>query len=140
MMQESAKVERAPRKKKLVSADKVVFKLKYKKDDKTLGIVSLNPTQIIGAKEVWCFDTKTRKLIRFVADDVVGPLNVKGASIIGLNSAKSISKTLRKPLDQLAAFKKCGKVQLRTFMDEIGTVGITPNGKINENYIILKIA
>lgn len=140
MMQEVAKVERAPRKKKAVSTEKVVSKLKFKKEDTALGIVSLNPTSIIGAKEVWVFDTKTRKLTKYVADDVAGTLSVKGASIIGLNQAKSSSKTLRYPVTQLAAFKKCGKVQLRTFMEDIPTVGISPTGKINENQIILKIA
>ncbi len=140
MMQEVAKVERAPRKKKVISSEKAVSKLKYKKDDKVLGIVSLNPTQIIGATAVWIFDTKTRKLTKYVADDTSGTLSVKGASIIGLNQAKSMSKTLRYPATQLAAFKKCSKVQLRTFMEEIPTVGISPSGKINENQIILKIA
>jgi hypothetical protein len=140
MMQEVAKVERAPRKKKVVSTEKIVSKLKYKKDDKALGIVSLNPASIVGAKEVWVFDTKTRKLTKYVADDTAGTLSVKGASIIGLNQAKSMSKTLRYPATQLAAFKKCGKVQLRTYMEEIPTVGISPSGKINENQIILKIA
>jgi hypothetical protein len=140
MMQEVAKAERAPRKKKPVSTEKVVSKLKYKKDDKALGIVSVNPSQIIGSKEVWCFDVKTRKLTKYVADDIAGTLSVKGASIIGYNESKSISKTLRKPVDQLAAFKKCGKVQLRTFIDDIGTVGITPNGRVNENQVILRVA
>ena len=140
MMQEVAKVERVPRKKKVVSTEKVVSKLKYKKDDKVLGIVSLNPTQLIGAKEAWTFDTKTRKLTKYVADDIAGTLSVKGASIIGINQAKSTSKTLRYPATQLAAFKKCGKVQLRTFIEDIPTVGISPTGKINENQIILRIA
>lgn len=139
MMQEVAKVERAPRKKKSVSVEKIVSKIKYKKEDKTLGIVSLNPAQIIGSKEAWTFDTKTRKLMRYVADDIAGTLTVKGAAIIGYNESKSVSKTLRKPVDQLAAFKKSGKVQLRTFMDDIGTVGITPNGRMNENVVILRI-
>ena len=139
MMQEVAKVERAPRKKKPISTEKVVSKLKYKKEDVSLGIVSLNPSQIVGSKEVWCYDTKTRKLTKFVADDIAVTLSVKGASIIGVNQAKSTSKTLRKPAEQLAAFKKCGKVQLRTFMEEIATVGISPTGKINENCVILRI-
>lgn len=139
MLQEVAKIERAPRKKKPVSQEKVVSKLKFKKDDPALGIVSLNPTHIIGSKEVWVFDTKTRKLTKYVADDIAGTLSVKGASIIGVNQVKSTSKTLRKPAEQLALFKKCGKVQLRTFMDEITTVGISPSGKINEHQIILKV-
>jgi len=139
MLQEVAKASRAPKKKKPVSQDKLVAKIKYKKEDSLLGLASISPIQILGAKEVWCFDTKTRKLIRYVADDLLGPLSVKGVSIIGFNEAKSVSKTLRKPADQLAAFKKCGKIQLRTFMDEIGTTGITPTGKVNENQIILKV-
>ena len=139
MLQEVSKIERAPRIKKPVSTDKLVAKLKYKKDDKALGIVSLNPSQIIGSTIVWVFDVKTRKLTKYVADDIAGPLSVKGASIIGVNQAKSTSKTLRSPAIQLAEFKKCGKVQLRTFMDTITTVGISPTGKINENQIILKV-
>jgi hypothetical protein len=139
MVQEVAKVVRAPRKKKPVSTEKIVSKLKYKKEDSTLGIVSLNPTQILGAKEVWSFNTKTRKISRFVADDVQGPLSVKGASLIGYNEAKSVSKNLRKPVEQLAEFKKAGKVQLRTFMDGIKAVEIKANGRMNEDIVILKI-
>ena len=139
MIQQTAKVERVPRKKTPVSAEKVVSKIKYKKEDSSLGIMSLNPTQIIGATIAWCFDTKTRKLTKYIADDVAVTLSVKGASIIGINQAKSTSKTLRKPADQLATFKKCNKVQLRTFMEEIATVGISPTGKLNENCIILKV-
>lgn len=138
MLQEVAKIERAPRKTKPVSSEKIVAKVKYKKDDKTLGIVSSNPAQIIGAKEVWCFDTKTRKILRYVADDLAVTLSIKGTTIIGYNEAKSVGKTLRKPADQLAAFKKAGKVQLRTFMDDIGTVAIKATGRLNEHTVILK--
>jgi hypothetical protein len=139
MVQEVAKVVRAPRKKKPVSTEKIVSKLKFKKEDPTLGIVSLNPTQILGAKEVWSFNTKTRKISRFIADDIQGPLNVRGASLIGYNEAKSVSKNLRKPAEQLAEFKKSGKVQLRTFMDNIKAVEIKANGRMNEDTVILKI-
>lgn len=139
MLQEAAKVERAPRKKKPVSTEKIVSKLKYKKEDSMLGIVSLNPTQILGAKEVWAFNTKTRKISRFIADDLQGPLSVKGTSLIGYNEAKSISKNLRKPVEQLAEFKKSGKVQLRTFMDSIKAVEIKANGRMNEDIVILKV-
>lgn len=139
MLQEVAKIERAPRKTKPVSSEKIVAKVKYKKDDKTLGIVSSNPAQIIGAREVWCFDTKTRKILRYVADDLAVTLSIKGTTIIGYNEAKSVGKTLRKPADQLAAFKKAGKVQLRTFMDDIGTVAINATGRLNEHTVILKV-
>ena len=116
MMQEVAKVERAPRKKKPVSHDKLVAKIKYKKEDNTLGIVSMNPVQIIGSKEVWVYNTKTRKLAQYKALDNNG-LSVKGASLLNY-STDSVEKTLRKPAETLAEFKKATKVKLRTFLKD----------------------
>jgi hypothetical protein len=137
MLQEVAKVERAPRKKKPVSIEKLVSKLKFKKEDTSLGIVSLSPSQIIGAKEVWWYNTKTRKLAQYKAEDAAG-LGVKGASLLNF-SADSAEKTLRKPGEALAEFKKASKVKLRTFLKDLSTVDIPCNGKINEHHILLRI-
>lgn len=137
MMQEVAKVERAPRKKKLVSHDKIVSKLKFKKDDSTLGIVSLNPAHIIGSKEVWVYNTKTRKLAQYKANDDQG-LTVKGTGLLNYTT-DSVEKTVRKPVETLADFKKASKVKLRTFMKELSTVDIPCSGKLNEHHVILRI-
>jgi hypothetical protein len=137
MMQEVAKVERVPRKKKPVSQEKVVSKLKFKKDDSALGIVSLNPVHIIGSKEVWVYNTKTRKIAQYKALDERG-LSVKGASLLNYSS-DSAEKTVRKPAETLADFKKASKVKLRTFMKELSTVDIPCGGKLNEHHVILRI-
>lgn len=137
MLQEVAKVERAPRKKKPVSEEKLVSKLKYKKDDSVLGIVSLNPVQIIGAKEIWVYNTKTRKLAQYKALDERG-LSVKGAGLLNY-STDSAEKTVRKPAETLAEFKKASKVKLRTFLKDLSTVDVPANGKLNEHHVILRI-
>ena len=137
MLQEAAKVERAPRKKKPMSQEKMVSKLKFKKDDPTLGIVSLNPVQIIGAKEVWLYNTKLRKLSQYKSLDDRGIL-VKGSSLENFSS-ESTEKTLRKPAETLAEFKKASKIKLRTFLKDLTTVDIPANGKVNENHVILRI-
>ena len=137
MAQEVAKVERAPRKKKPVSQEKLVAKLKYKKEDTALGIVSLNPVHIIGSKEVWCYNTKTRKLAQYKAADERG-LTVKGASLENF-STDSAEKTLRKPAESLADFKKASKVKLRTFLKDLTTLDIPALGKLNEHHVILRI-
>jgi hypothetical protein len=137
MLQEVAKVERAPRKKKPVSQEKLVSKIKYKKEDSSLGIVSLNPIQIIGSKELWVYNTKTRKIAQYKALDERG-LNVKGASILNYSS-DSAEKTLRKPAETLAEFKKASKVKLRTFLKDLTTLDVPVSGKLNENHIILRI-
>lgn len=137
MLQEVAKVARAPRKKKPVSVDKQVSKLKFKKDDNTLGIVSVNPAQLVGAKEAWVYNTKTRKLGQYKASDVDG-FGVKGTSLTNF-STDSAEKTLRKPAETLAEFKKASKVKLRTFLKDLTTLDTKLNGKINEHHIILRV-
>lgn len=137
MMQEVAKVERAPRKKKPVSQEKLVAKLKYKKEDTTLGIVSLSPVQILGSREVWVYNTKTRKIAQYKAIDERGLL-VKGASLENFSS-DSAEKTVRKPAETLSEFKKASKVKLRTFLKELSTVDIPAQGKLNEHHVILRI-
>jgi hypothetical protein len=139
MLAQEAKVNRKPRAKKSVPKDKLVAKLKYKKQDETLKLVSINPADIIGAKELWIFNSKSRKLGKYVAAEFQ-ELGVKGASITGFNEHASIQKTLRKPAEQLKAFKDAGKVQLRKFLDDINAVDTKMNGRINEEIILLRIA
>lgn len=137
MMQQVAKVTRAPRKPKPVSQEKIVSKLKYKKEDNSLGIVSQNPVHILGAKEVWVYNTKTRKLAQYKAFDERGLL-VKGASLENFSS-DSLEKTVRKPAETLTEFKKASKVKLRTFLKELSTVDVPAGGKLNEHHVILRI-
>ena len=137
MIQEIGKVERAPKVKKPLSLDKVVSKLKYKKEDIALGIVSLNPTNIVGSKEIWVYNTRTRKLSQYKAEDASG-LSVKGASLLNY-SAESAEKTLRKPAEALAEFKRASKVKLRTFLKDLSTIDTPCTGKLNEHHVILRI-
>ena len=127
-----ARVKRAPNKEKAVS------KMKYLKEDNNLKLASINPVDIIGAQELWVYNVKTRKMFKYVADDVLGPLNVKGTTVLGFDSAKSIGKTVRKPEQVLSEFMKAGKVQLRKFLDDIKAVSIPANGRINKDIVLLK--
>jgi len=138
MLGQEAKVNRKPRAKKSVPAEKLVAKLKYKKTEESLKLVSVNPTDIIGAKELWIYNTKSRKLGKYVADEYKD-LGIKGTSITGFNEFKSVQKTLRKPAEQLKAFKDSGKVQLRKFLEDINAVDTKMNGRINEEIILLKV-
>jgi hypothetical protein len=138
MLAQEAKVNRAPRAKKAQPKEKVVPKLKYKKTDEPLKLVSINPTDIIGSKELWIFNTKTRKLGKYVASEYM-ELGVKGTTITGFNENTSVQKTLRKPVEQLKAFKDSGKVQLRKFLDDINAVDTKMNGRINEETILLRV-
>ena len=128
-----ARVKRAPNK------EKVVSKLKYMKEDKTLKLVSVNPVDIVGAQELWVYNTKTRKLFKYIADSLTGPLGVKGTSVINFDTAKSVGKTLRKPDEKLKEFARASKIQLRKFLDEIKAAETLANGRISEDTLLLRI-
>ena len=132
-----AKAQRKTRAKKAPVASKLVAKLKYCERHDETGVASVSPMGIIGAKEVWVYNTKYRKLGKYIAQDAAG-LTVKGASIKDF-TASSVEKTLRKPVEQLKEFMGSGKVKLRTFLSDIKAVDTKLKGRINDNIVILKV-
>ena len=138
MLAQEAKVNRAPRKTKAVPKEKLIAKLKFMKTNEPLKLVSINPVDIIGASELWIFNTKTRKLGKYVAMEF-NTLNVKGTTITNFDEFKSIQKTIRKPEEKLKEFKAAGKVQLRKFLDDINATDTKMNGRINEETILLRV-
>lgn len=138
MLAQEAKINRKPRAKKPTDKNKLVSKVKYLKQDDKLKLVSINPEDVIGAKELWVFNVKTRKLGKYVASEF-SDLSIKGTSIVNFDENKSIAKTLRKPEEQLKEFKAAGKVALRKFLDDIKAVDIKLNGRINEETMLLRV-
>jgi hypothetical protein len=126
--------------KKSPSKEKLIAKLKYAKESKELKLVSINPADIIGAQELWVYNTKTRKLGKYIPDQYSGGLGVKGTSILGFDEVKSVSKTLRKPEQQLAEFMKLGKVQIRKFLDGVKATETRLNGRISVDVMLLRVA
>lgn len=147
MIIEKSKATRKTRKPKQYSASKLIEKLKYKKSDEKYSVVSVNPTEIIQANELWVFNTKTRKLGKYIAKNVDpkglardgSGLTVKGTSIQDFDENLSVQKTLRKPDEQLREFKAAGKVALRKFMDSISTTDTKLNGRINVDTVLLRV-
>ena len=70
------KKTRAPRKPRTISMDKKLKSLKYQKENNEFKIASINPEKIIGAQELWTFNTKYKIVTVFRAIDR-GGLQVK---------------------------------------------------------------
>lgn len=137
LIEAESKATRKTRTPKPKSADKLVAKMKYCKTDDKYKVASINPADIIDATEVWVFNTKTRKIGKYVAEDHT-TLSVKGTTLQFFNPRQSIAKTLRKPEEQLREFNKAGKVALRKYMDNINAVATQMNGRFNADTVILK--
>ena len=137
MVIDASNATRKPRVKKPIAKEKLISKLKYLEKDDKLQLVSVNPLEIIEATEVWVYNSKTRKLGKYVAEDGC-TIQVKGTTLLFYDADKSVQKTLRKPAETLKAFKNSGKVALRTFLENISTTDTKMNGRFNTDTIILK--
>lgn len=132
------KQTRKPRKRKAKSPDQLVTKIKYCDKFDELKLVSVTPAKIIGAMQLWVYNTKTRKLGCYHAEDA-GGLSVKGSSILNYSESKSVQKKLRKPEAMLPEVLTGGKVYLRNVIDNVKAVAAPLTGRVNGDTILLKI-
>ena len=133
-----AKINRKPRKRKAKTPDQLVSKVQYCEKFDDLKLVSIKPKDIIGAMQLWVFNTKTRKLGVYHADDA-GGFSVKGTTITNYTESKSISKTVRKPDQTLPEVLKAGKIALRNVLTGIATKESLLNGRINSDIVLLRV-
>jgi len=132
------KKTRAPRKKKTVSVEKKLKNFKFQKESPEYKIASLPPERIVGANELWTFNTKYKTLTVFRAQGPAG-LNINRSSIIGYDEQTSVTKrTGRKPEYFVDKVLNGGKIVLRKLMDEAKSEAPLAF-RINENTIILKV-
>lgn len=132
------KANRKPRPKKVKPAASQIKTLKYKSKDEELNIQSVSPLEIVGASQVWLYNTKTKKLSVYKTESSTG-IQVKGTTLQNYEPELSSTKTLRKPAETLTALAKAGKVQLRKFIDELSTKPQEVNGRINSDMLIIRI-
>ena len=131
------KARKATRKPKAMSSEKILKNFKYLKTDPTLRLVSVSPESVLGADELWAYNTANRVLTVIRALDR-GGLGVKNTKIIGFNADTSMAKRLRKPEEALAKLMGAGKVTLRSFMDELKTKPAYFTERINPNTLLLR--
>ena len=135
---QSAAVGKKPRKKKEKTPEQLVAKMQYCLEFKDLGLTSVKSTDIIGALQLWVYNTKNRKLGVYHAEDA-GGFSVKGSSLLNFSESKSIQKTLRKPETVVPEVLKGGKVFLRNVLEGVRAVESKLNGRLNKDIILLRV-
>lgn len=130
-------VAKGPRKKRVVTIkpDKMVAKLKYQREAADLQLISIPPEKVIGAQELWTYNTKYKQLTRYVARTRSG-LKVKGTTLQDFDVDNSVTKVLRKPGEVL---KEVLTTKKKSILDKLSTKAIEPTGRINEQTILLKV-
>jgi hypothetical protein len=134
----AAKANRAPRVKKAKPAAKQVEKMKYLAEFPDLGLKSVHPTKIVGAQQLWVYNTKNKKLGVYYASGASG-FSVKGSSLLGWDPETSSQNSLRKPIDVLPKVLEAGKIALNKILPSLTTVNTKMNGRFNAETIIVRV-
>ena len=129
---------RQPRAKKKIPVEKLVAKVQYQKESAEYKLTSVDPANVIGATDVYLFNTKSRQLIQLVAASVDG-FSIRGTTITNFSETSSWRKTLRKPEEVLTSIGKTTKARVAKVFIDIATKAAPANGRLNEDTIILKV-
>ena len=130
---------RKPRKAKAISATKLVSKLSYLDHDPINKVKSIDPSKIVGSKQLWLFNTKTNEIIKYDQSDRAG-LSVKGTTIQNFNEKTSSSKKLGMKTEHfIDRILDAGSIVLNKVMSEINSKASKVTGRVNNNMIILKV-
>jgi len=137
-----SKLNRKPRKTKQKTPEQLSSKVKYCKEfslSEDVKIVSIDPSKIVGSSQVFVYNTKTKKLGVYFAEDGTG-ISIKGSTLIGVNQIKSVSKTTRKPAETVGEVLSAGKVALRNIMSKLKTKESLLTGRLNADTVILRVS
>lgn len=134
----TAKAARKPRETKVKPPSEVIKDVKFLIKDDVSRLVSVHPTKLIGASEVWVYNAKNRRLFRYI------PLNgtkltVKGSTIINVDIEKSGGKIIRKPETQLVGLVDRTSKFLNKLFDDIHCTESRGVGRLDENSIIVTV-
>lgn len=129
---------RKPRAKKITPATKQVEKVIYQKENPEFKVTSTPPVNIIGAMEVYLFNTKTR-VIKYLACERREGFAVRGTTILHFDSEQSFKKKLRKPELTLTSLAKSTKAKALKELKALKTAQTPADGRINADTVILKV-
>jgi hypothetical protein len=133
----AAKATRTVRVKKPKAADKQVARLKYKKEDIDLKLVSVNPVTLIGAMRAVVVNAKYKTVTEYISNRANG-FEVKGTSLVGFDVETSRTKVMRKPEEFIKFLTKTPN-QFKKAFDALSTKERAPNGRFNDETLIIKV-
>lgn len=134
----SKKATRKPRAKRATPATKQAEKVIYQKESTDYKITSTSPAHIVGATEVYLFNTKTRVLKYLVTDKREGFI-ISGTSIKNYDKELSFKKKLRKPEETIDSVNKMTKIRALKALKALKTAQSETDARINADTIILKV-
>lgn len=132
------KATKKPRAVKVKTADTQVTKLKYLTESNEYRLTSINPVNIIGSMRLYTFNTKNRILTEYVSRSPKG-FEIKGTTLQMWDEDATRAIRLRKPNDIIPIIQSGTLSKINKSIMNLSTKLITPNGRINQYTILLKV-
>jgi hypothetical protein len=120
-------------------AIKAAEKITYKVMDADTNMASVNPAQVPGTKTVVIYNSKSRKVMVYHAENDK-TLDIKGTKIINFDESISFAKTLRKPKVLLPMIRNAVTVRrIEVLFEDIKGKNHAVNGRIGKEMVIVKV-
>lgn len=119
------------------SPEKLVAKLRYLDKFDELGLVSIDPKEIVGATEVLLYNVARRYVYRYVAP-LGSKLSVRRSVIEGYDPAQSFRKKIKPTSDVLKRLTSGGIKSVAKTFEAIKTKPAEVNGVVNSQTLILR--
>lgn len=116
----------------------VATTFKYKDNDNDTGLVSTNPSNIIGAQVAVLYNVKYRLLTVLYANDLNG-LSVKGTSVVNYDEATSKTKRAGRSIETIKAMKTMNKTAIKKAFDGIDSQVIELKARGSEEVIVVRV-
>lgn len=117
---------------------KAVSGLKYKPSDDDIGVISSNPSGIIGAQLVVLYNTKYNLLTMLYAKGASG-LSIKGTSIINYDETESQTKRAGRAGATVKAMAGQTKTALKKSFDSIKGTAMEAKNRTSDEVVIVRI-
>lgn len=111
--------------------------LKYKKNDDSLKLVSIDPQQIIGASTLIMYNTKYRQLTILRAADSDG-LSIKGTTILNVDEKASETKRAGRDINSLREMASSTKTQVAKIFQSINSQLLEVRTRTSDEVILIK--
>ncbi len=122
------------RKKKSYTAQELTKKVSYLKEHDELQLVSIDPVEIIRAKQLWTYNPTSNKLCVYRA----AGLSIQGSTLRYVDSSEE-KKLGPKTKTILSRLMNGGKIVCDRLMEEINSKSFEPSPRLNRNTLLLKV-
>lgn len=132
------KKSRKPRKKKILTADRILKNFQYCVEDLNDQLKSISPEKILTSEEVWLFNTKY-KMITVLCAEAGKKLTVRNSFIENIDPEKSMSKRIGwKYKEHLSRILQGTRASNKRYLNEINASNLKAINRTTTDVVILR--